>query len=119
MRAREQGFTLLEMLAALILLALLGTVAARTLTGGAKAQRHLEHVQLMAEFAQSKLDELRLAAPVVGNSHGIARNGVHWQLQIAPVTTPQDNLQELGVRLKVAMGAQYQLYQTSLLKRVK
>lgn len=115
MAKHAQGFTLLEMLAALIVLALLGAVAAHTLTGAFDSQRRMAASDQLAQVAQSKLDELQSLPLKAGVRQGTTASGVHWKIQVKAVSSAQDEITPCRVSLDLRFERLRQHYQTLML----
>jgi general secretion pathway protein I len=85
MKARETGFTLLEMVAALALLALLVTVM---LVAFGQASRSLVQVRdsdRLSEVARNLLDELGDRRLQAGQSSGVVEGGIRWVQRVSPL----------------------------------
>lgn len=76
--ARQEGFTLLE---AVLGLALVGTVAAVTLTAGAGALRALEHARTLEEAAA--LGEVLLSDPAPLVQQAGSSGELEWRIETA------------------------------------
>lgn len=83
MNGYQRGFTLLEMLAALVILALCSTLV---LAGFSQSHRVLiqtAQARQLDGIARSLLDEKAAEPLSVGNWHGNWDNTVRWQLQVS------------------------------------
>ncbi len=105
---RHRGFTLLEVLVALAIFAVLA--AALVLASGnfAERQRRIEERTLALWAAQSALDELRVAVPGVGSpaaADGLARvplGGRDWLVTRRVLPTAQPGLRRVEVAVAAA-----------------
>ena len=80
----QHGFTLLELMAALAILALTMTVLLGAVGDGSRLTGKSVRAGQMALQARSLLEGLGLSGPLqVGNSEGVLDDGkTHWQLHI-------------------------------------
>jgi general secretion pathway protein I len=81
--AAQRGFTLLEMLAALVVLAVCCTVLLTAFGQSARALQQVQRSDRLSLAAQSLLDELGSGPLHPGRSSG-TWDGVQWQLEIRP-----------------------------------
>lgn len=101
-RRRTQGFTLLEVLVALALLALALTALVRLSGLEANSSAHLRDVTLAQWVASNAVAETRLRErfPGVGRREGEARMGTRrwrWRMQIQP--TDEASIRRLDVQV--------------------
>lgn len=109
---RERGFTLLEVLVALAIASLAGTMLFQGATGGLLAARVGGHVEEALSRAHSHLDALGRAGPlVVGEQSGDDGSGFRWRVRVSPLgTAPVAR----GDAATVARGPFVALYQVSV-----
>lgn len=93
---RSQGFSLLEVLVAFTITALLLTVLFQTFAGGLRAARLGESYTHAVLLAQSKLAELSAQETLAeGTQEGDFNDAYHWRTQITPYVLadePDDKL---------------------------
>ncbi len=104
LRLRDHGFTLLEVLVALAVLAfaLIGLIRAAGL--GANAQSHVADVTVANWVAQNALAEIRLSQKDLANG---GRNGIasmakrswRWEAQIE--STPEPSLKRIDIKVYI------------------
>ncbi|MCK9490271.1 MAG: prepilin-type N-terminal cleavage/methylation domain-containing protein [Xanthomonadales bacterium] len=88
---RQAGFTLIETLAAFILLALFLGVLLSSLGTAMRHTVWAEQQSLAAEWAQSKLDLVGVGEPIEeGNSRDRFDDTYHWQMQVSEYDPPRD-----------------------------
>lgn len=113
---RQSGFTLLEMLAAMVLLALGLTVLMSALGDVARDQVQGEARSDMAQIARSLMAERSLQTLQPGTQEG-ERDGLHWRFEC----TLRDSLQGIDLyhlALTLRKGAREQRFTTLRLQRV-
>lgn len=82
---RQRGFTLLEILVAFVVLALVGSALLQLFQGGLGNLAAGEQYSRAALLAESKLSQLRNAIELnEGSSEGELEQGYRYQLQLAP-----------------------------------
>lgn len=87
-RNGQAGFTVLEALVALVILAVSLTTFYRMLATSYRAQARTSMVVSTLALARSHLDSVLMDANTeAGTSAGTLANGVRWQMAIAPVAT--------------------------------
>lgn len=102
MRCRQAGFTLVEIMVALLILGLALTAAFRALAASTSALAGLQLRQAGDWVAANRLAELRIDAawPEPGTAQGTATQGAHrfrWQQTVRPTPNPQFRRVDLGV----------------------
>ncbi len=100
MRA-QQGFTLLEMLAAITVLAVCSAVL---LVAFAQAARSLKHVQAsdrLSAAARSILDQQADGPLQAGSREGDWAGSIHWHLDIRPLPVAANRLRLFQLDLRV------------------
>jgi general secretion pathway protein I len=106
--AHQQGFTLLEILVAFVVLALVGGALLQLFQGGLRnidVSTHLSHAALLARAKLNELSALDNLQP--GSSEGDFSDGYRWQLQLEPYAgngddvPPDSPLQALSATLDI------------------
>ncbi len=100
MRA-QRGFTLLEMLAALVILALCSTVLLVSFGQAARALQQVQRSDRLVAAARSVLDEETSGPLQPGQRQGQWAGGIRWQLDIREV--PGGNRQARLLRLDLSL----------------
>ncbi|HEY8751497.1 MAG TPA: prepilin-type N-terminal cleavage/methylation domain-containing protein [Tepidisphaeraceae bacterium] len=102
-RARRKGFTLIEVLAALVLLAIVLPAAMRGVTAAASAASSAQKRTKAAALAASKLQEILATGQYAngglsgdfGSEEGPEYNGFRWEAQTSNWNQPGFNSQDL------------------------
>lgn len=85
----QSGFTLIEVLAAIALLALVFAVALSAIGGAARNAANATALDAAVEHAQSLLAGQGLTAPLeVGDQSGAFADGMHWSLETTRLARP-------------------------------
>ena len=110
----QHGFTLLELMAALAILALTMTVLLGAVGDGSRLAGKSVRAGQMALQARSLLEGLGLSGPLqVGNSEGVLDDGkTHWQLHIQPYPGSSAQVQLLHIELILQRDGQQQRFVT-------
>ena len=104
--SRQQGFTLLEILVAFVLLSMTLGVILQIFSGGLQNTAAAGHYAQAAIFADSKLAMLDSESPLVeGETHG-AEGNYNWRMTIEPYQDTDD--------LNKLTTGRYQLYTINL-----
>lgn len=84
---RQRGFTLLEVLVAFLVSALLITVFISAFSSGTRNLAKSDQIALAALVAHSRLAELGVSAPLqVGVTDGVSDDGLfHWRVSVEPL----------------------------------
>ena len=91
-RSDERGFTLIEVLVALIILVLALTTFYRVFGMGILAAMGADRDRTTAEVAANLFEELGRSRPLQeGRTEGDAGDGQHWVFEIAPVKFTDEN----------------------------
>lgn len=102
MRARNRGFTLLEILVAMTVLAIAMAAVIKTLGAQARNSEYLELRTLASWVAQNKAAEFQLSKqwPGTGEQNGSAQfAGRDWQWDTRVTNTEDPNIRRLDVRV--------------------
>ena len=82
---RVRGFTLLEILVAFVVLALIGGSLMQLFQGGLRNIDSSQHITHAALLARSKLNELQAVTVLnEGSYQGTFNDTYHWDLQLSP-----------------------------------
>ncbi|MET0049123.1 MAG: prepilin-type N-terminal cleavage/methylation domain-containing protein [Sedimenticola sp.] len=87
MRGKARGFTLVEILIAFLMLAVVGGVLLQLFQGGLRNVRQSDGYSHAAMLASSKLAELQAASNLVAaKQSGEFADGFRWRLELHPYT---------------------------------
>lgn len=101
MKSRGAGFTLLEMLAALVLLAILLTVAFSTFAQVNRSLAQIRDSDRLSQAARSLLDEQHDRRLQVGLSSGVLEGGIAWRERVTALPTAQGQLALFRIQLQL------------------
>ena len=88
---KQNGFTLLEVLIAFTMLAVIFATTMEIIAGSARNTRKATDNTLVALYAQSKLDELGLFEKLEeGSSSGDFDDNTSWELDVVPYDVPYE-----------------------------
>ena len=98
---RQRGFTLLEMLAALTLMAICSTVLLVAFGQSARSLLQVAHSDRLTHAAMSVMDE-QGSGPLANGTHEGEMDGIGWQLRIArqPSRVGQPHLYRLDLTVR-------------------
>jgi general secretion pathway protein I len=102
MHAPQAGFTLLEMLAAITVLALCCTVLLTAFGQSAHALQHVQVSDRLSLTARSLMDELAEEPLTAGDSNGVYGAETHWRMQVSLL--PQANTRLTLYRLDLHLS---------------
>lgn len=89
--AKQNGFTLLEVLVAFTMLAVIFATTMEIIAGSARNTRKASENTIVALLAQSKLDELGLLEKLEeGNTSGDFDDFTSWSLDVIPFDLPYE-----------------------------
>ncbi|WP_122556102.1 type II secretion system protein [Pseudomonas viridiflava] len=105
--SRESGFTMLEMLAALTLMALCSTVVLVAFGQSAHSLSMVAQSDRLTHVAMSVMDEQTSAPLIQGHQQGSLGDGIEWQLDVArqPTHTGQPRMFRLDLVVTQAQRA--------------
>lgn len=98
--SRQQGFNLIEIMIALLLLALVITVSVETSQGDFSGYSRMKDQTLArwVAFNQLSLTQLEKGFPATGNQDGEVEMGkIQWRWRQEITTTPDENLRKIKV----------------------
>jgi general secretion pathway protein I len=88
---KQKGFTLLEVLIAFTMLAVIFATTMEIIAGSARNTRKASDNTMVALYAQSKLDELGLLEKLEeGSSDGDFDDNTSWTLDVVPFDVPYE-----------------------------
>jgi general secretion pathway protein I len=117
--ARESGFTLLEVLVALVIFALAFGVLAQIIQTGLRQSTVAESTAAATSLARSQLARIGVELPLeVGETEGETEDGMRWQTGIQLAEPPDEDLgiasYEVQVTVSWGPGAAEQVTLTTL-----
>lgn len=104
LRTRQTGFTLLEMLAALVIMALCSGVLLLAFGQSARALQQVDRADRLSQAARSVLDEQAVGVLAPGQSNGVVDGGIEWAMNVAPLPAASGQPQLLRIELAVREG---------------
>jgi general secretion pathway protein I len=114
---RQAGFTLLEMLAALMLMAICSTVLLVAFGQSARSLMQVNHSDRLTHAALSVLDQ-QAAGPLVSGVQQGSLEGIQWQLRIAQQPTRLGQPRLFRLDLTVSEGPHQAHFSTLKLRAV-
>ncbi|MBD8757699.1 prepilin-type N-terminal cleavage/methylation domain-containing protein [Pseudomonas coleopterorum] len=107
----QRGFTLLEMLAALLILALCSTVLVMAFGNSARALQQAQRSDELSLAARSILDEASAGQLQAGSTEG-RWSGLPWRLAISTLPAGEAPVDVWRLDLRVGQGARQAEYST-------
>jgi general secretion pathway protein I len=104
LRTRQTGFTLLEMLAALVIMALCSGVLLLAFGQSARALQQVDRADRLSQAARSVLDEQAVGVLAPGQSNGVVDGAIEWAMNVAPLPAASGQPQLLRIELAVREG---------------
>ncbi len=96
--ANERGFTLLEVMVALVILGLALSALYQSLGIGMRSAARVDRQQQDIDLAETLFSELGHDRPLRGGvTDGDVRLGQHWRLAIAPIESDADSNKKLAL----------------------
>ncbi len=114
---RQAGFTLLEMLAALVLMAICSTVLLVAFGQSARSLAQVNHSDRLTHAALSVLDQ-EASGPLASGVRQGNLHGIHWQLSIAQQPTRPGQPRLYRLDLTVSEGARQARFSTLKLRAI-
>lgn len=112
---RQAGFTLLEMLAALVLMAICSTVLLVAFGQTARSLAQVNHSDRLIHAALSVLDQ-EASGPLVSGVRQGNLQGIHWQLNVAQQPTRLGQPRLFRLDLTVSEGPRHAHFSTLKLR---
>lgn len=97
-----RGFTLIEVMVALIIFAVLSVTLLVRLGDNIRAEQYLESKTIASLIAENKLAELRIKeewSAVRDDTDTVNMAGLDWQVKTTVTDTPNDNLRRVDVKV--------------------
>jgi len=106
MKARngQAGFTLLEMLAALVVMALCSGVLLMAFGQSARSLQQVDRADRLSQAARSVLDDQAVGALQPGLSNGVMDDGIAWAMNVWALPTAAGQPRMLRVNVIVSEG---------------
>lgn len=125
---KPRGFTLLETLVALSVLAIALVVVLQLFSGGLKAGKASDDYTRAVFHGREKMEEMLLATPLeAGILEGDCDGKYRWQTEVAPIELPEEEAQvlpfrmmDITVRIFWSQGARdkrFELHTTKILEK--
>ena len=102
--AGQAGFTLLEMLAALVVMALCSSVLLMAFGQSARSLQQVDRVDRFTQTARSVLDDQAAGALQPVQSSGLTQDGIQWAMSVSALPTAAGQPRLLRVDLIVSEG---------------
>lgn len=104
MSSRQQGFTLLEMLAALVVMAVCSSVLLVAFGQSARSLQQVERTDRLSQAARSVMDDQAMGELQTGNRDGTLDGDIHWALAINELTAKAGQPRLMRLDLTVTEG---------------
>lgn len=114
MKARngQAGFTLLEMLAALVVMALCSGVLLMAFGQSARSLQQVDRADRLSLAARSVLDDQTVGILQPGQSSGVMDNSIKWAMSVLALPTRAGQPRLLRVELTVSEGRRQARFST-------
>ncbi len=114
MKARngQAGFTLLEMLAALVVMALCSGVLLMAFGQSARSLQQVDRADRLSQAARSVLDDQAVGVLQPGQSSGVMDNSIQWLMGVSALPTVAGQPRLLRVDLTVSEGRRQARFST-------
>lgn len=99
---RHAGFTLIEVMVALMIFAVLSVTLLTRLGDNIRAEHYLETKTIAAVVAENVLTEMRFKkdwSAVVNKKDTVEMTGIKWQVNVIVTDTPNENFRKVEVRV--------------------
>ncbi|SES66418.1 PulJ/GspJ family protein [Pseudomonas graminis] len=103
-RIGQSGFTLLEMLAALVVMALCSGVLLMGFGQSARSLQQVDRADRLSQAARSVLDDQAVGALQAGLSNGVMDDGIEWAMNVWALPTDAGQPRMLRVNVIVSEG---------------
>ena len=103
-RSGQAGFTLLEMLAALVVMALCSGVLLMAFGQSARSLQQVDRADRLSQAARSVLDDQAVGALQPGLSNGVMDDGIAWAMNVWALPTAAGQPRMLRVNVIVSEG---------------
>lgn len=106
MKARngQAGFTMLEMLAALVVMALCSGVLLMAFGQSARSLQQVDRADRLSQVARSVLDDQAVGVLQPGQSSGVMDNSIQWAMSVSALPTDAGQPRMLRVNVIVSEG---------------
>jgi general secretion pathway protein I len=108
---RQRGFTLLEMLAALAVLAVCSSVLVVAFGNSARALQQVQRSDRLSLVARSLIDDASDRILVAGRSNG-EWSGVRWQMEVSEIPGANGSANAFRLDLQVDDGVRHARHST-------
>jgi general secretion pathway protein I len=101
-KIRQDGFTLIEVMVALMIFAVLSVTLLTRLGDNIRAEHYLETKTIAAVIAENVLTEMRFKkdwSAVANKKDTVEMTGIKWQVNIIVSNTPNENFRKVEVRV--------------------
>ena len=109
--SRQRGFTLLEVLAALVVLAICSSVLVAAFGHSARALQQAQRSDRMSLVARSLIEDASDGPLLPGHSQG-EWSGVYWQLDVSQIAGAAGPVNAYRLDLRVSDGTRRARYST-------
>lgn len=110
--AYQAGFTLLEMLAALVVMALCSSVLLMAFGQSARSLQQVDRSDRLSQVARSVLDDQGTDELQAGNHEGLIDSTVHWSLAISEQAAKAGQPRLMRLDLALNEGSRHAQFST-------
>jgi general secretion pathway protein I len=110
--SRQAGFTLLEMLAALVVMAVCSSVVLVAFGQSARSLQQVERSDRLSQAARSVLDDQGIGVLQTGTRDGVLDGDIHWSLAIDELTAKAGQSRLMRLDLTIGQGRQRARFST-------
>jgi prepilin-type N-terminal cleavage/methylation domain-containing protein len=111
-RLGQCGFTLLEMLAALVIMALCSGVLLMAFGQSARSLQQVDRADRLSQAAHSVLDDQAVGVLQPGQSSGVLDDGIQWAMGVSTLPGSPGQPRLLRVDLTVSEGRRHASFST-------